>query len=122
MQEEGLFCSFGINGLPPNHFQEISERFGIAVLNDGKQLVIPILSPEMKNANYKCYMHPGDLKYERELKSLDRFANLGPWKEKLKSARIIFEELLPQINEAWQCTFALDYEWVYFPLNGIFHT
>ena len=100
MQERGLFMSFGINDLPFDQFEEISQCFGVGVLNNGNEVTIPIISPEMVHHFYGCYMQPGDYKYERELKSLDRFAHLGPSKEQLVRAQKIFAELLPEIDDA----------------------
>ena len=81
-------------------FEAISQSFGIAVLADGKEVMIPLISPKMVNPYYGCYIEPGDYKYERELKSVDRFSNLGPWKEDLDCASSVFEKLVPEIDEA----------------------
>ena len=49
MQERGLFSSYGINHLPFDNFETILQGFGIAVLADGKEVMIPLISPTMVN-------------------------------------------------------------------------
>ena len=92
--------SYGINHLRFDNFETILQGFGIAVLANGREAMIPLISPTMVNPYYCCYMQPGDYKYERGLKSLDRFANLGPWKEEIQCAQSTFEKLIAEINDA----------------------
>ena len=106
MHESVLFFSYGINHLPVDNFETISQGFGIAVLASGKEVLIPLISPSMVNPYYGCYyMQLGDYKYERELKSLDRFGSLSPCKEELKCAQKVFGALLPEMESAWRGSF-----------------
>ena len=89
MKEKGLFNSYRINHLPVQEFATISQGLGI-VLADGKEVMVPLISSTMINSYFGCHMQPGDNKYERELKSLDRFANWGPSKEELECNKRIF--------------------------------
>ena len=66
MQERGVFSSYGINHLRFDNFETILQGFGIAVLANGREATIPLISPTMVNPYYCCYMQPGDYKYERE--------------------------------------------------------
>ena len=120
MHESVLFFTYGINHLPVDNFETISQGFGIAVLASGKEVLIPLISPSMVNPYYGCYMQPGDYKYERELKSLNRFGRLGPCKEELKCAQKVFGALLPEMESAWRGSLTYDYRWEKFPLKGIF--
>ena len=49
MQEKGLFNSYRINHLPVQEFATISQGFGIAVLADGKEVMVPLISSTMIN-------------------------------------------------------------------------
>ena len=120
MKEKGLFNSYRINHLPVQEFATIFPGFGIAVLADGKEVMVPLISSTMINSYFGCHMQPGDYKYERELKSLDHFANLGPLKEELECKKRIFGRLVPEMDKVWRCPFAFDYQREHFPLNGIF--
>ena len=115
MQKKGLFNSYRINHLPAQEFATISQGFGIAVLADGKEVMVPLISSTMINSDFDCNMQPGDYKYEREFKSLDRFANLGSSKEELECNKRIFGRLVPEIDKVWRCPFAFEIKGNIFP-------
>ena len=69
----------------------------------------------MINFYFGCHMKPGDYKYEREFKSLDRFANLGSSKEELECNKRIFGRLVPEIDKVWRCPFAFEIKGNIFP-------
>ena len=49
MREKGLLNSYRINHLPVQEFASISQGFGIAVLADGKEVMVPLISSTMIN-------------------------------------------------------------------------